>query len=199
MTGAGSKNDVITNYFYDFANEKNMKIEITIPPQREISIMKGAILFGFQNDIIRKRKAKYSLGVLALEEWDEKYKDKGIKKFSEIYKKYLCTNTFSKFITVNQYIKFNEVIRQEYEAPIKNPNITFYKTYKENCTFIDEKDENGQLIIEKFGKINFDIGEDYDINKRDVIIEIKLGGTYIDVSVIYEKTGKKIDSSITFN
>ena len=100
---------------------------------------------------------------------------------------------------MNQYIKFSEVIRQEYEAQIKNPNITFYKTYKENCTFIDEKDENGQLIIEKFGKINFDIGEDYDINKRDVIIEMKLGGTYIDVSVIYEKTGKKIDSSITFN
>ena len=199
MTGAGSKNDLITNYFYDFANEKNMKIEITIPPQREISIMKGAVLFGFQNDIIRKRKAKYSLGVRVYEKWDEKFKDKGIKSFSEIYKAYVCTNAFSKFITVNQYIKFNEVIRQEYKALFKNTDIIFYKTYKEICTFIDEKDENGQLIIQKFGKINFDIGEDYDINKRDIIIEMKLGGTYIDVSVIYEKTGKKIDSSITFN
>ena len=199
MTGAGSKNDVITNYFYDFANEKGMKIEISIPPNREISIMKGAVLFGFQNDIIRRRKAKYTLGIRASDDWNDKYKDKGIKVYSEINKNYICSNIFSKFITVNQYIKFNDIIRQEYDATNENPYIDFYKTYKKDCIFIDEKDENDELIIKKFGSINFNIGKDFDINKKKVIIEMKLGGTYIDVSIIYEKTGKKIDSSFTFN
>ena len=32
LTGAGSKNNVIVNYFYEFAKEKNMKIEISTPP-----------------------------------------------------------------------------------------------------------------------------------------------------------------------
>ena len=199
MTGAGSKNDVITNFFYHFAKEKGMKIEISIPPNREISIMKGAVLFGFQNDIIRRRKAKYTLGINASEFWNDKYKDKGIKVYSEIDKNYICSNKFSKFITVNQYIKFNEVIRQEYEATNENPYIDFYKTLKKDCIFVDEKDENDELIIKKFGRINFNIGKDFDVNNKKVIIEMKLGGTYIDVSIIYEKTGKKIDSSFTFN
>ena len=48
LTGAGSKNNAITNYLYVFAKEKNMKLEITAPPQPEISIMKGAVFLFFK-------------------------------------------------------------------------------------------------------------------------------------------------------
>ena len=199
ITGAGSKNDVITNNFYDFAQEKNMEIKIYPPPQREISIMKGAVLFGFQSNIIRKRKAKYTLGIKMSDDWENKYEGKGIKEYSEIEKRYQCCNLFSKFITRNEYIKFNKVIKHDYKANSQNARIILYKTVGENCTYIDEKDENGKLIIEEFGQFNFDIGEDFDINKREIIIEMKLGGTYIDVSAIYKKTGKKINSINSFN
>ena len=62
---------------------------------------------------------------------------------------------------------------------------------KENCTYIDEKDENSNLIINKFGEVVFDIGEDYDVNNRMIRIDMKLGGTYIYASAIYLKNGKK--------
>ena len=84
LTGAGSKNNVILNYFYEFAKEKNMKIEITTPPQPEISIMKGAVLFGFQNNVIRKRKAKYSLGIKMYDDWEDRFEGKGKKVFEKI-------------------------------------------------------------------------------------------------------------------
>ena len=113
MSGAGSKNEIITNYFYDFAKEKNMKIEITIPPNREISIMKGAVLFGFQSDIIRKRKAKYTLGIKIVRDWEDKYEGKGIKKNSELDGKIKCINLFNKFITRNEYIEFDKVIKKK--------------------------------------------------------------------------------------
>ena len=199
LTGAGSKNDVISNYFYDFANEKKMKIEITIPPFREISIMKGAVLFGFQSNIIRKRKARYTLGIKIFDTWEDKYEGKGIKEYSELYQNYFCENLFSKFITRNEYIEFDSIIKNDYDATGSNPSIILYKTLKENCTFIDEKDENGKLIIEEFGSFDFDIGEDFDKDDRRIIIEMKLGGTYIDVCAIYVKTGKKIRSTQFFN
>ena len=199
LTGAGSKNNVILNYFYEFAKEKNMKIEITTPPQPEISIMKGAVLFGFQNNVIRKRKAKYSLGIKMYDDWEDRFEGKGKKVFAKIEGGEKCSNLFSKFITRNQYIEFDEVISRSYRALNPNPEIIFYKTLRENCTFVDERDENGKLIIEEFGKVVFNINEDFDVNKRQVTIKMKLGGTYIDVSAKYEKTGKNLDIVKFFN
>ena len=152
--------------------------------------MKGAVLFGFQNDIIRKRKAKYTLGIKSAYEWKEKYE--------EINRKYYCVNLFYKFITRNDFIDFDKIIEHKFNAANPNPELIFYKTYRKNCEYIDEKDENGNLIIEEFGKVRFDIGEDFDANKREVTIKMKLGGTYIDVCAIYEKNGKRLNVTYYF-
>ena len=105
---------------------------------------------------------------------------------------------FSKFITRNQFIEFDEVISKEFVAIEIKPSIIFYKTLKEDCTYIDEKDENNKLIIEKFGEVEFDIGHDFDINNREVRIDMKLGGTYIYVSAVYLKNGKKLKTIQNF-
>ena len=127
------------------------------------------------------------------DDWKEKFQGKGIKDSNTIEKCVQCSNLFSKLITRNDYVEFDKVIWHSYKALIPNPEIVFFKTLRENCTFIDEKDDNGKLIIHEFGRVVFNIGEAFDVNKRDVIVKMKLGGTYIDVSAIYEKTGKKED------
>ena len=152
MTGAGSKNSLISNYLYDFAKEKNMKIEITNPPQPEISIIKGAVLFGFQSNIIRKRKSKYSIGIETDKSWDVKFEGKGKKIYNEAKKKYLCCNLFSKFITINQYIQFDEVIKHTYSVINQNTKFKFFKTKKDNCIFTNEKDEKGAISNRRIWK-----------------------------------------------
>ena len=189
FTGAGSKNQVLINYIYNYAKEKKIEIFITPSIQPEIAIIKGSVLFGFQNNIIRKRKAKYTLGIKMAYEWKQKYEGKGIKKYEELDKKYYWTNLFNKFYTINEHIEFNKKIIREFKATNPNPELIFYKTNKKDCTYIDEKDENGNLIIEEFAKVKYNI-EDFDINKNEVIIEMKLGGTYIDVCVTYKKIEK---------
>ena len=161
-TGAGSKNNNLYHFILDFAKEKNMNIYISSSSQPEISILKGAVLFGFNNNIIRKRKSKYTIGIHVKRNWDEElYKEKGIKIYNKT-KGYLCSNLFCKFIIRNQYIEFDQIISQNVDAISSNPSIVFYKTFKENCTYIDEKDKNNKLIIEKFGEVIFDIGEDFE-------------------------------------
>ena len=194
LTGAGSKNYVLTNYFYDLAKEKNIHLEITTPPFPEIAIIKGAVLFGFQSNIIRKRKAKYTLGIKVSDVWEDKYEGKGIKTYEEVDKQYLCSNLFSKFITRNEYISFDKIIRHNYLALGPNPEIIFYKTNEKDCTYIDEKDKNGELILKKLGSVTFNIGKDFEINKRNIIVDMKLGGTYIDVcATTLVKNGKKLN------
>ena len=197
-TGAGSKNNNFFHHLYDFAEEKKMKINISSTPESEVSILKGAVLFGFNNNIIRKRKAKYTIGIQVHRDWNEnKYKDKGIKVSSK-FDGDQCSNLFKKFITRNQYIDFNLIISKKFTAITAKPSIVFYKTFKEKCTYIDEKDENNQLIIDKFGEVEFDLGKDFDSNKRDIKIEMKMGGTYIYASAVYLKTGKKIKTIQNF-
>ena len=89
---------------------------------------------------------------------------------------------------------FGQVLSKKYEAIAPNPKIVFYRTLKEDCTFIDEKDENNNLIINEFGNVVFDLGKDYDENNRHIKIDMKLGGTYIVVSAVYFKNGKKIET-----
>ena len=169
-----------------------MEIQITTAPFQEVSIMKGAVLFGFQNNIIRKRKAKYTFGIKKSSLWKDIYEGKGTKCYKEIENVYYYTNLFCKYITKNQYILFDEIIKQNFKTLSSNPKISFYKTNKEDCTYIDEKDENGNLVLEKLGSVTFEIGEDFSENQNDVIIEMKLGGTYIEISAILSKNGKKL-------
>ena len=198
VTGAGSKNSIIINYLYDFAKEKNIDIYITSTPEPDVAIIKVAVLFGFNNNIIRKRKSKYTIGIKVHRAWEEKkHKDKGIKIHNE-FEGDQCSNLFRKFITRNQYIEFNTIISKNFSAMKINPSIVFYKTFKEDCTYIDEKDENNKLLIEKFGEIEFNIGTDFDKDFRDVRIDMKMGGTYIYISAVYLKTGKKIETLQNF-
>ena len=199
FTGAGSKNTNLIHYISEIIVEKKLHLEIKTTYQPEISIIKGAVLFGFQSNIIRKRKSKYTIGIKTCDEWDDiKYKGKGKKERNELMNRYECTNLFTKFITRNEYFKFNEVIPRMFYSVSKQPKIIFYKTLKDDCKYIDEKDENNNLIIEKFGEIIFDIEECFDMDNRDVQIDIKLGGTYIYAKAEYLINGKSIDATQSF-
>ena len=197
MTGAGSKNILITHYLHDLCKNKNIELEFSHPPYPEIAIIKGSVLFGFQKNIIRKRKARYTLGIQNALPWKNDFKEKG-KKVKLENNQYFCTNLFRKFITINQYIKYDDIKEHPFIADDSKPNIIFYKTDKENCIYIDEKDENGQLILKNFGNLEFNIGNDFDKQNPYVKVEMKMGGTYIDISAIYLKNGKKINVTQTF-
>ena len=128
---------------------------------------------------------------MASSEWNEDlHKEKGKKEKYDLFDENYCSNLFSKFITINEYINFDQVITKRYGALVPNPSIIFYRTERENCTFIDEKNENDKLIIEKFGEVKFKIGKDYDKNNNTVRIDMKFGGTYIDVLAVYLKTSQ---------
>ena len=189
FTGAGSNNKILTEYIKNFFIEKNVSFDIKTTIQPEVSILKGAVIYGFQTNIIRKRKPKYTIGINYSQNWDDKYKNGGHKYYNKTEKKWKCRNLFKKFITRNEYINFDEVISHNFIALNSNLEIAFYKTLKKNCTFCDEK-ENNDLIIEKFGRVIIEI-KDYDKNFRDVRIEMKMGGTYIIATAVYLKTGKK--------
>ena len=190
LTGAGSKNNNIYHFILEYAQEKNLNFEIVITYEPEATVLNGAVLFGFQSNIIKMRKSKYTIGIRGAVDWDENlHKGKGMKKFNLIENKDKCINIFKKFITRNEYIGFDQIISKNFRACDKRLQIILYKSLKDDCTYIDEKDENNEFICKKFGSFDLDLEDDFDTNNKELRIDMKMGGTYIYAYAEYLKTG----------
>ena len=164
----------------------------------EIAISQGSVLFSsLQNDVFRK--AKYTFGIKVSKKWkDSIHNSGGKKRFDEIEKIFKCTNIFSKFITKGDELRPDEIIEKSYNIKGPKATIELYKTEENNVLFCDQKDENGKLKIWKFAEYEIDVGNDFDIKEKEIIVKMKLGGTYITSMAIYCKTNKKADARCLF-
>ena len=72
----------------------------------------------------------------------------------------------------------------------KSSIVKFYKTNHGDVKFVDEKyfdcNFNKKRKWIKLCKTNFDVGKLYDYNERDVVVELKLGGTFVYGKLIYK-------------
>ena len=127
--------------------------------------------------------------------WEEnKHSGKRQKYFSKFSRQWLCKDCFSKFIEINQNLKYEEEISHQTFMDSKASTIKFYKTKKENPIFINEegvtKIGEFRLVVDKFYKNEED---------RKIKTIMKFGGTFIDVTAIHLKTGKSVKTTLTFD
>ena len=181
--------------FQRIKNEFKELINNLKPTRPEIAVIKGAVLFGLNSDIISVRKAPYTIGFKTTRIWDEDiYGGIGEKTYDPDYNVYRCYNIFHVFIKIGQDISFDDVITHNFTmlGP-RYVSLKFYKTLKEKpilCT------EEGVEII---GKDELDLGRDYPLNERNLIIKMKFGGTYCEAKCIHTKSGKEIKLPLYFN
>ena len=152
------------------------------------AVVKGAVIFGFNPFSIKTRISKYTIGIAAREKWDNSRHDtkEDLKFFDKEENCYYCHKCFSPIITQNQKIKVDESLKQHYELMGKSSIVKFYKTNCEDVKFVDEKYFNKKRKCIKLCKTNFDVGKLYDYNERDVVVELKLGGTFVYGKLIYK-------------
>ena len=191
MVGGYSSNEVLVSLI-----KKGLSniLHILRPTKPSLAIMEGAVIFGMNPYIIMERKAKYTIGMSIRNDWKESIHSKmGNKIYNSEVGKYQCQNCFSKFITINQNLKLNDVISRSYKMIGKRTCLLkFYKTKKSNPIFTFE--EGSELI----GECELDAGNDYNNREeREFLVKLKFGGTFIDVNAIHIKSGKNI--SVKFN
>ena len=160
--------------------------------------MEGAVLFGIEPSTINVRKSKYTIGKIVSSEWnDKKHSEKGQKYLNKETNKWFCKNCFDKFIEINQSIKYEEKISHISYIPYKKQKqlkMKFYKTKKQNPTFIFEE---GMI---KIGECLLDVGIEYEnYEERKIKTIMKFGGTFIDITAIHLKSGKSVKTTLTFD
>lgn len=187
--GSVSSNDLIISMIKKQLPQNLRHCVSTYP---STAVVTGAVLFGFDPYIIESRKSRYTIGISCTENWNEsKYGHKKEKKFfDKEYNCYRCKDCFSPIIKINETIKVEKPIIKHYEILAPKTTITFYKTTFNNVIFIDEKIFFSQKCL-KFGELIFDVGDKFEKNQRDLTIELKLGGTFIDATIKYKDIKKE--------
>ena len=198
FSGGASVNPILRELIKDKIGFNNLNISLSHNP--EVAISYGSVLFSYDHNIISPRKAKYSFGIKMREPWSEQLHHNGGKKiYNELDKRDECENLFSKFINKNESIRADKEIVNSYKMCFSKVTVELYKTEYENITFCDEKDENGNLKIFKFGEFIIDVGNNFDILKRDADVKMKFGGTFVSAEAIYRKTGESAKLTCLFD
>ena len=191
FAGSVSKNNYVISMIEEALSDYELKSYVCTYPS--VAVVKGAVIFGLNPYIIRKRISKYTIGIRCSETWDElKHGDHPEKKYYDQEDKcYRCMDIFSTIIQRGQKILADEINVRHYEIISRKSTITFLKSLYLDIKYVDEK----SFFFPKcsqFGSLTFDAGEDFDKKDRDLIIELKFGGTFISGTVKYKKKREKI-------
>lgn len=192
FTGGATRNPVFLEIF---ENSYLKNFHTIRSPNPEVAIGIGSVLFSLSQNIITSRKANYSFGIRVSVKWNDSLHNSGGNKSPDGLE---CDNIFSKFITIGESLRSDEVIEKNYFMKGPITTILLYRTKEENVVFCDEKDEHNSLKVWNFGKYSIDAGEDFDFNAREIKIRMKFGGTYIASEAIYCKTNKRAESKFIF-
>ena len=193
LVGGYSSNEVLVSLIEEGLNNTMLILKST---KSCLAIMEGATIFGMNPYIIKEREAKYTIGMGFRDLWNEdKHAKMGKKVFNSEINKYECKNCFSKFITIKQKLKLNDIISHSYKL-IGNRTclFKFYKTKNPKdpiFTFVEG--------IELIGECVLDAGKDNNNpDENKLLVELKFGGTFIDVKAKNLKSGKNINAKFNF-
>ena len=194
FVGGYCSNEIIVNLIKNNLKKVNTYLQ---PSNPSLAIMEGAVLFGIEPSTINIRKAKYTIGNRASDKWDdEKHSGKGIKYFDEDFKDWYCLDCFAKYIEINQDLKYEETISHIgfFNKDQTTINLYFYKTKKHNPIFCFEED------VIKIGECTLELDKTYkNLEERIILITMKFGGTFIDVTAKHIESGKSVKTILTFD
>ena len=138
-----------------------------------VSVVKGAVIFGFYPYIIKSRISQFTIGIVGSQRWDElKHGNRAdLKFFDKEEKCYYCNNCFGPIIFKNQKVEVNDIIKKSLILGQSNVYIRFFKTIYKFVKYVDEIDNIHRIKkCKEFGRINFNVGELYDKLDKKLII-----------------------------
>ena len=160
------------------------------------AILRGAVLFGLNPERIKTRKARYSIGMSAYLDWDDKFLNGGEKYYDSEFDKYVCKNSFYRFINKNEDIPFDNkvtkpMLLRNYGDYRYGGELIIYKSTKPDTLFIDEE------CVDEIGRFNLyiDDGNEYGINERIFEVKMEFGCTFLNAVVEHKNSGtiKKLE------
>ncbi|KAK3100458.1 hypothetical protein FSP39_020422 [Pinctada imbricata] len=184
VVGGYSESPLITRALK--TNFSNLKV--VVPTNSSLAVLSGAVIYGFEPDIVASRVASYTYGIAKQKIW--KKGDPDLKKSVYTTKKGLhwCDDVFDKHVEIGQVVKIGEFQPAKDYYPIrgdqKSAVLEFYASTEKDPKFVDYP--NTELV----GFFSFDLTERQEGDDGKVLVRIGVGGTELEVEVKEASTGR---------
>ena len=174
--------------------------EVVCPPDPQVAILKGAIMFGKDPDVIQTRIAQASYGVATMKifnwmENDLKYLD------TDPDNKHWCICLFKSLVVKGEQLKIGKEVLHKlgtnYESSLYHfTDVEIFKTSKEDVKYIYDSG------VSKVGTLRvhhiMDHGCNVDIGKRKIAIKVEIGRTELKISASDTESEDWVDTQVEF-
>ncbi|XP_052792658.1 heat shock 70 kDa protein 12A-like [Mya arenaria] len=166
--------------------------KIIFPPEAGLAVLKGAVLYGHNPQIIASRVARFTYGLKTTEEFDEtkhKHKYKVVKNGVAF-----CSNLFQIYVFKGDEVETGQVITKKHK-PKDNQNPGGYVTFEMYLSTTDSATYVTDPSCYALGKLEVRMPEDANTAYETSLI---FGDTEIMLKVKHLHTGKSFAKFFSF-
>ncbi|XP_038145562.1 heat shock 70 kDa protein 12A-like [Cyprinodon tularosa] len=171
LVGGYAGSQILRQHIFDqFAD----KCKVLCPFRAQEAIVKGAVQFGKNPELVASRKSAYTYGTEIAEMFDQS-KHKAEKKFLADGRE-MCGDVFMKLVSEGDDVSWDEIKEHTLyavEAEQTAMSLTFFRTERQNVKYVDE------WGVEEVASFEVDMPIVKGGRKREVKLQIKFGSTEI--------------------
>ncbi|XP_061163834.1 uncharacterized protein LOC133172983 [Saccostrea echinata] len=188
LVGGFSDSEIIQKQF----KERFSDYEVIIPADAGLAVLKGAVIFGHNENLIKSRICPFTYGIEVLRFWlasDPESSKKIINGTS------YCTGIFDELVTIGDTVEVGKTVEREFFAPsniAKNLQLKFYRTDKRDVQSVT--DEGCECI----GIVKINLSGPLDGTEHAVRLSFKFGEAEITVCGFDKMTGQLINTEVDF-
>ncbi|KAL4230258.1 hypothetical protein ACF0H5_010644 [Mactra antiquata] len=189
MVGGFSESQMLFNVIQDAFKD----YKVISPPEAELSVLKGAVLYGHKCDDISIRVSPYTYGCKAVCDYDPA-KDERRRMYLDDDGNPQVDGVFMKLIQINERIPVNNETRSRTARPSGN-NTTFdlklFASSDPDPTYVDESS------CFPVGSVNVDCRDD-DGDVGSAKVSLKFGGTEVEARAVLKSNGRLTTTTFNF-
>nr|XP_019922341.2 heat shock 70 kDa protein 12A-like [Crassostrea gigas] len=181
LVGGFAQADIIVKQF----EEKFSGYNIIIPTDPVLAVLKGAVMFGQDTDIISSRITAHTYGFDVMRyfmDGDLKSKERKIDNTS------YCVEVFEILVAIGESVDVGKTVEKEVFASSKEMKLMVLKFYLSEIKNPKYVTDPGCKCI---GKLSVEMPDLSGGTERSVMVSIKFGETEITVCGVDKTTGKK--------
>lgn len=165
-----------------------------IPEEAGLAVLKGAVIFGHNPQMITSRVCKYSYGIQAFKHFEPALDPISKRVFA--FNTALCKDHFSKHAEVGQEFQPGEMVGSQEYVPSEQGNTTLrlsvYISPRRYPCYTDEEN------CRKIGEMNVKLMDNSDGIDKPVVVQFVFGNTEIGIVAKEKKTGKETSAHFDF-
>ncbi|XP_056010525.1 uncharacterized protein LOC125681968 isoform X4 [Ostrea edulis] len=187
LVGGFAQSEVIVKQF----KRRFSKYQIIIPTDPELAVMKGAVMFGQDINIITSRISPHTYGFDVMHYFQDGSDPQNKRK--KIDGTPYCYDIFEKMVAIGESVDVGKTVEKEVFASASDMtkmSLKFYQSDIENPQFVTDPG------CECIGELLVDMPDKTGGTERSVMVSIKFGETEIMVCGVDRTTGKRQETKL---